>query len=54
MGEEQLNYELEKMIRRIQKVAKDKYISLQSREKRKLKIKERKFVRKSFVNEDEF
>lgn len=52
--ERNINYDLEKMIRKSTKIAKDKYMCLQSREKRKLGIKEKKLPQKSVVKEEEF
>ncbi|HKM00529.1 MAG TPA: hypothetical protein VJ083_00590 [Sedimentibacter sp.] len=45
------NFDLEKAIKKMNKVAKDKYLSNQSREKRKLNIKEKKYLPKQSVIE---
>lgn len=47
------NLELEKAIRKMNKLAKEKYLVMQSREKRKLNIKEKKYLPKqSNVDKD--
>lgn len=51
---ENRTYDLEKMIRKMNKTHKDKMVSLQKREKRKLNIKEKKLVKKSTIVEDDF
>ena len=39
---ENINYELERMIKKMQKVAREKYFDNEKREKRKLRIKEKR------------
>lgn len=51
---QQLNYELEKMIRKSNKIAKEKCIAIQKREKRKLCIKEKKYLPKQNVVEKDY
>jgi DNA recombination-dependent growth factor C len=46
------SYDLEKMIKKVNKIAKDKISDLQSRDKRKLNIKEKKKLKKTIVEED--
>ena len=46
--------DLEKMIRKSTKVAKDKFNAIKSREKRKLRIKEKKFIPKQKNTEKDY
>jgi hypothetical protein len=48
------SYDLEKMIKKANKIAKDKLSDLQSRDKRKLNIKEKRLIKKAAVIEDDF
>ena len=50
----QVNYDLEKMIRKVSKIAKDKYLTIQKREKRKLNIKEKKYLPKQGVIDKDY
>jgi DNA recombination-dependent growth factor C len=48
------SYDLEKMIKKVNKIAKDKISDLQSRDKRKLNIKEKKKLKKTIIVEEDF
>jgi ElaB/YqjD/DUF883 family membrane-anchored ribosome-binding protein len=49
---QEININLEKMIRKVSKVAKDKYLTNKAREERKLNIKTKKKVVKPKATED--
>ena len=50
----QENYNLEKMIKKMNKINKEKYLTMQAREKRKLNIKEKKYLPKQDVVEKDY
>jgi hypothetical protein len=49
---QELNINLEKMIRKVNKIAKDKYLTNKAREERKLNIKAKKKIVKTSIKED--